>query len=585
MAVSEGCCEQKGMDIFMIDAIGPFFRGYRKQRINWSKIPFDCLSADPQDSCRQFEMIGRDLDLFCRRVAKIGYNSISLDDVAHLTPHPWLEPRINETIAVLQDGFRHLFAIGARHGLAIYLTMDVLSLTAALRQRINGCSRRAILYVAEQVDTVLTSFPEISGIILRIGECDGKDVRGDFRSELILRTAGQVNRMLHGLLPVFERHRRLLILRNWTVGAYRVGDLIWHRGTTARVLRGIDSQWFILSMKYGESDFFRYLPLSEHFFRFPVKKIVELQARREYEGSGEFPSFIGWDYQEYARQLENAQNLVGISVWCQTGGWLPFRRLSFLEESAVWNELNAFVTVKIFRERLSVEEAVALFADRIGCNDKEGFLELVRLDDQVIKELLYIEELADRTLFFRRVRIPPLLTVFWNTVFVNHSLRKILRSLVDSGEQSVETGWLALAKIKRMQELAGSLGLPVDDLQFMADTFFLLALAREYYFLPYDDTVQQRIREAKKQYKKRYPKQVRPRYRIKANFAPFALRSRHLRWLFWITLRNRRGYRLVDYLLTLHLLSLVYRLIVRSRPKVVPKFARKRAMGIDAVFR
>ncbi len=581
----EDCQGQADMDIFLIDAIGPFFRDYQKLRINWSKIPFDRLSTDPHVSHRQFTAIGRDLDLFCRRVAAIGYNSISLDDVAHLTPHPWLEPRINEMIAVLQDGFRRLFGIAAGHGLNVYLTMDVVSQTPAVRRRINGSRRLALAFLTQQVSDALTIFPEISGIIMRIGECDGKDVRGDFRSELILRTAPQVNRMLHELLPIFERRQRLLILRNWTVGAYRVGDLIWHRGTTARALRGIDSGWFVLSMKYGESDFFRYLPLSEHFFRFKVKKIIELQARREYEGSGEYPSFVGWDYHHYARQLQDAENLVGISVWCQTGGWLPFRRLSFLDASAVWNDLNAFVTIKIFRERLSVEEAVALFGTQIGCTDDDRLLELLRLSDEVIKELLYIEELAGRALFFRRVRLPPLLTVFWNTVFINHSVRKILRSLVAGGEQSVAAGWHTLAKIERMKELAGPLGLPVADLQFMADTFFLLALAREYYFLPYDATIQQRIREAKKHYKKCYPKQLRPRYRIKTDFTPFALRSRHLRWLLRITLRDRRGYRLLDYLLTLHLLSLVYRLIVRSRPKAVPKFARKRAMGIDALFR
>ena len=88
----EDCQGQADMDIFLIDAIGPFFRDYQKLRINWSKIPFDRLSTDPHVSHRQFTAIGRDLDLFCRRVAAIGYNSISLDDVAHLTPHPWLEP-------------------------------------------------------------------------------------------------------------------------------------------------------------------------------------------------------------------------------------------------------------------------------------------------------------------------------------------------------------------------------------------------------------------------------------------------------------------------------------------------------------
>ena len=98
---------------------------------------------------------------------------------------------------------------------------------------------------------------------------------------------------------------RHLILRTWTVGAYPVGDCIWHPQTLARCLEGISSPAFILSMKYGESDFFRYLPLNPQFFATKVQKMIELQARREYEGCGEYPSFIGGDCEHYARQLKS----------------------------------------------------------------------------------------------------------------------------------------------------------------------------------------------------------------------------------------------------------------------------------------
>lgn len=573
------------MDIFLIDAIGPFFRNYRKRRVNWSKIPFEHISTDHDECRQQFDNIAADLNTFAAKVSHIGYNSVSLDDVAHLTTDPWLEPHINESIAIYQKEFRSLFAICARYQLSVYLTMDVLSLTPALKTIIGNSRLRARQFLMRQVETLLSTFPEIQGVIIRIGECDGKDVKGEFKSELLLHTPRQVNVMLKDLLPIFERHNRRLILRTWTVGAHKIGDFIWHRGTTAQVLHGIDSPDFILSMKYGESDFFRYLPLNRHFFRFKVKKIIELQARREYEGCGEYPSFIGWDYESFARQLTEAENMVGICVWCQTGGWLPFKRLSFLEPSAIWNELNSYVTLKVFRDMWSVEQAVTGFAGEISCGDPEGLLELLRLDNEVIKELLYLKEVASRKLFFRRVRIPPLLSVFWNTIFINHSVRKVLRYLVVDGKGAVESGYDALLKIERMKTIAVRLQLPDEDIQFMADTFAVLALAREYYFLPYSDEIRQRLRIAKKKYKKQYPKSSRPRYRIKTDFTPFTLRSRHLGWLLRISLRNRRGYRVLDYLLTLHFLSIVYRLITKTRPEIIPKFARKSAMGIDTIFR
>lgn len=573
------------MKIYLIDAIGPFFRGYSKRRINWSKIPFHDLDLEPTKRRNRFDQIARDLEIFSSSVKRIGYNSVSLDDVAHLSPHPWLEQHINETIAIYQEEFRKLFLILKEHDLKIFLTMDVLSFTPALKSHINGCKKRARQFLKEQLETFLTQFPEVSGVIMRIGESDGKDVKGDFKSELILKSPRDVNRLLHDILPTFSNHKRYLILRTWTVGAYKVGDLIWHRKTSARVLKNVDSSWFILSMKYGESDFFRYLPLNKHFYHINAQKMIELQARREYEGCGEYPSFIGWDYHAYAQDLERASNLVGMCVWCQTGGWVPFRRLAFLEPDGIWNEINSFVTIQLFKEKSTVEEALTTYCQTTGCCDPAKLTELLKLSDEVIKDLLYIKEVANLKLFFRRVRIPPLLTVYWNNIFINHSVRKVLLSLVTQPEQCVEKGYTALKKIEKMRKIAKEYNLPHKDITYMADTFSLLALAREYYFLPYSEEIRKRLKDEKKKYKKKYPKSKRPRYRIKTNFSPFFLRRTHLIWLMRFTLRNKRGYRVIDYLLTLHFLGVCYRFIIRIQPEIIPKFARKHAMGIETIFK
>lgn len=573
------------MDIFLIDGIGPFFKEYDKRRINWSKIPFHILKDDPAKCADQFTRIAKDLERFATKVAAIGYNSISFDDVAHLATDPWLEPEVNRRIRLLRKNYQRLFAICRARQLDIYLTMDVLSLTKGLKERIGGRKDLARAFLLRQVQSVIDFFPELSGIILRIGECDGHDVRGIFTSELLIKTPGEANKLIHSLLGIFEKHKKYLILRTWTVGAYPVGDLIWHRRTTAKVLRGIASPYFILSMKYGESDFFRYLPLNKHFFELDVQKIIELQARREYEGCGEFPSFIGWDYELYAKELENASKMMGISVWCQTGGWVPFRRLSYLEPSAIWNELNSFLCIKLFRDRVSVKQAVSQFAGLYGGLDRKKLLKLLKKNDEVIKELLYIREVAEQKRFFRRVRIPPLLAVMWNNIFINDSLRTVLRAFVEDGIPCIDRGYAALSQIKEMEALAKELGLPSSDFRFMYDTFAILALAREYYFRPYDEEIRKKLLEKKRSYKKKYPKSKRPRYRIKTNFTPFVMKRRHLKWLLGVALRNKRGYRVLDHLVTLNFLGYFYRFLVRMRPKIIPKFARKQAMGIGTIFK
>ena len=568
--------------LYLIDAIGPFFRGYQRRTINWSKIPFENLPLDGPERETHWARIRSDLDAFATKVSALGFNAVSLDDVTHLADHEWYEPAVRAKIAVYREEFSRCFAVLAQHGLAVYLTMDFFSTTAALD------ARKVVpeLFVRDLVDRFLSEFPQVAGVIIRIGESDGRDVKDDFHSRLWLKKPAQANAFLKLMLPVFETHRRKLVFRTWTVGAYRIGDLMWHRRTFATVLDGLDSPALIVSMKYGESDFFRYLPLNRNFFRTKVAKIIELQTRREYEGCGEYPSFVGWEYERFAQELRHAENVVGCMIWCQTGGWVPFRRLAFVDDTAVWTELNTFVTLRLFKDGALVEDAVREYAQLTGCPDDRALLELLRLSDEVIRELLYVEEFARQKLFFRRVRIPPLLHVYWHNIFVSHSVRRMLRFFVQDHEGCLRAATRSLERIGQMKTLAAQAALPVADIEYMQDTFGLLALAREYCFGSHEEQTAEQLRLAKRAYKDKYPKSgPRYRYRVKLDFAPLLLQPRYLRWGLNLLFRRKRGYRWVDRIITLHLLSLIYRVISRRRPHWVPEFARESAMGVDVVFR
>jgi hypothetical protein len=573
--------------LYLIDAIGPFFRGYQRRTINWSKIPFEHLKLEGPEREAQWQQIREDLDIFCTKAVAMGFNAVSLDDLTHVADHSWYELDARAKIAVWHTEFRQCFDIISRHGLQLYLTMDVFSATPAVREKLKNVRRTVESFLEELLEQFFTEFPGVSGIIARIGESDAPDVRTEFRSELYLKEPSEVNRFLKALLPVFEKHGRKLIFRTWTVGAYRIGDLMWHRGTFSSVLKGIEeSPALIISMKYGESDFFRYLPLNRNFFRTKVAKIVELQTRREYEGCGEFPSFVGWEYERYARELQQAENMVGIMVWCQTGGWVPFRRLAMLDKEAIWTELNTFVTLRLFRDRQLVEAAVEDFAEERGLPNGRALLELLRLSDDVIRELLYVEEFARQKLFFRRVRIPTILQVYWNNIFISHSVRKVLRYFVTDHESCVRSAKVSMEKLEHMMRLAAESGMPVEDIEFMQDTFRILALAREYYFSPFDADIEARIRLEKKAYKAKYPKGgTRYRYRVKIDFQPFVLNPRYMAWGFKLLMRRQRGYRIIDRILTLHGLSLIYRVVAKRRPHWIPSFAKDSAMGVDTVFK
>lgn len=572
-------------ELYLIDAIGPFFKGYDRARINWSKIPWRRFQKmTPEKREKRFLEIAKDLKTFVEHAAETGYTAVTLDDVVHLAEHEYYETETSDLIAEYRGLFRPLFATCKEAGMDLYLTMDIMSWTPALVEKIGEKEEDINEFLSQLIEQFLIDFPEVAGVIIRIGESDGLDVKDDFRSALQLKDPEMVNRFLKKLLPVFEKHDRTCVFRTWTVGAHHVGDLIWRDSTLEKSLEGITSDHIVLSMKYGESDFFRYLKLNRNFFVTDLPKIVELQSRREYEGAGEYPSFIGYDYEHIATDLREATNVIGMSVWCNTGGWHPFRRLTWIEPEGIWTEINTHVSLRLFRYGDSVEEAVRTLPQ---CTPETtaAWIELMRLSHEVIVDLLYVPDFASQSLYFRRVRIPTLLGVYWHNIFINHSMKKFLGHFVRDGEACIRQGYSAIGKIDRMHDLAATCNLPVEDIEYMKHTFAILALAREYFFRPFDEDIVRRLKKAKKAYKKRYPRGTRYRYAIKLDFKKFRMKRRTIKWMFHYFIRDQKTYRAIDRLVFLRFLSVVYVVVRRAAPRVIPEFARKSAMGIDAIFR
>ena len=570
------------MELFLIDAIGPFFRGYKRKRINWSKIPFMHLEDIGPDD---WSAIEDELREFAGRIAAQGYNAVSLDDLAHLAPHPLHEPEVADRIALLRAKFTRIFdMLHGEFGLRIYLTSDVLPMTPALSDAFGDDPVEVDNYYQNLVRGILDDFPQLAGLILRIGESDGNDVNDPIRTRLHLRDAAGTNRLLRSLLPEFEKRGRDLIFRTWTVGAHRIGDLIWHRGTLEKTLEGLDSPNLIVSMKHGESDFFRYLPLNRSFFRVKQRKLLELQARREYEGAGEYPSFIGWDCERYALELSQVENVAGISVWCQTGGWHRFQRRAYLEKDGrdIWIQLNTAAAIAVFKDGKTADSAVE---ELLGGERVPAALELLDHADTVIREILYIHDFAKQKLFFRRVRIPPLLHVYWDSLFINHGVRKVMRYFVGSPERALVGAEAAAELFPRMIAVARDAGLPVEDIEHMHDFFKLILLARRYYFLPFDESLAARIRTVKEAYKQRWPKETRQRYRIRISFEPFPVRRRVLAIVASVLLRRKRGYRRLDRMVILPWAGLAFRALRQRDPSAMPKLLSKSAMGVETLFK
>jgi hypothetical protein len=488
---------------------------------------------------------------------------------------------LRRKLASYRELYERLFATIASHGLRLFVITDYQffnqSIERHLRER--GCSEAE--FFVETVRAVFDTYPTVDGLVLRMGEGDGIDVEGDFKSRLTIRRPRDARTLLRRLLPLCEERDKLLIFRTWTLGAYPIGDLMWNRRTYDAVFRDVASPNLIVSLKYGDTDFFRYLEVNPLFFHGPHRKIVEFQCRREYEGMGEYPSFVGWLYAGYLSELRRRPcNLVGMYA-IQGGGWAPFRRLAFCGEGSIWNELNTFVTVTLFADGATVEEAVAAFCGWKGIEDIDAFLRLLQLSDEVIENGLYIREFATHAVYFRRVRIPPLVWVFWNNVTATGLVGLLHRYLVRDKSTAVAEGYGAVEKIRGMAGLAAQLGIDDSGFEFQHDTFAILARLRE--VLLGTDSVETRICLAENiaDYRTRYA----DGYRFDEAPSSRADPGRRMVMLFQILLRRQQAYRRSDRLLLNRHVSRFKAFVVRRQQAKLPRFVDKQGMTADVLLR
>ena len=176
------------MELFLIDAIGPIFRGYDRKRVNWSKIPFMHLANATEDD---WAAINAELRTFTRGVTAQGYNAVTLDDLAH---HPLHEPDVTARISILREKFTGFFnLLRDEFCLKVHLTTDVLPMTPAVAAGIDDNPLAINQYYRDLVCQVLDDFPLLSGLILRIGESDGNDVNDPIRTWAVGATASAIS--------------------------------------------------------------------------------------------------------------------------------------------------------------------------------------------------------------------------------------------------------------------------------------------------------------------------------------------------------------------------------------------------------
>ena len=173
------------------------------------------------------------------------------------------------------------------------------------------------------LEELFDEVPSIAGLVIRFGEAGPlyEPMAADYRSAMAIRDARSLRAMLRGLLPLFESRHKTLVLRSWTVGVGPLGHLHTDPRVYEAVLGDIDSPALVISTKFTAGDFFSHLPLNPTLFGGRHRRIVELQAKPEFEGFGAFPNFLGEEHARALRVLTSANTrIVGTYLWSQLGG-------------------------------------------------------------------------------------------------------------------------------------------------------------------------------------------------------------------------------------------------------------------------
>jgi hypothetical protein len=549
------------MKLFLIDAIGPFFTDNQPKTINWSKIPFDNLERNQQICLGKFEKVKRNFSVFVQKIATLGYNAVSLDDVAHLVSFNFYPKELKFKIMEYQKQFSDIFNLAKSQNLKIFLTTDLMFFNDYIENYCQGSDEKTIGLLKQAFSSLFVDFP-IDGIILRMGEADGLDVAGDFQSKLIIKKPEQLNKYLKKLLPIFEKYQKKLIVRTWTVGAYPIGDLNWNKETYDSVFNDLNSQNLIVSMKYGASDFFRNLELNPLFLNTPQQKLIELQAKREYDGFGDLPYCTAWGYYDYYQKLKSRPDMAGIMVWCQTGGWSKKRSLTYLENSSFWTELNTVSTLKIFQSGFSPEEAIASF------NQKPGLIEFLKKYNQISFDLMYLNS-AKRTYYFRRLLLPPLLWIHWNQITLNALTIGLYRFIKPNSSNTI------LADLEELLSIGCQA--KVKDIEYIYDTLKVFYFCRQ--------ALESKLNEDRLLPQVRaYQEKYLDSYHISINLKTD--NSYLINLLCKIFIRQKSAYRLIDrLLLNPTISSLILKFIYLTQKNKLPQFVDQQAMGLKTLFR
>ncbi|MFB4303134.1 hypothetical protein [Actinomadura sp. NTSP31] len=352
-------------------------------------------------------------------------------------------------------------------GMKVFFQTDMLALSPPLKRYlgdIDTSSPRLWSVYRAGLHELFTALPYADGAMVRIGEGGGtyKLAGWDYRSEIRVTTVPQVRAMLTALLAQADADDRDLIFRTWSVGVGAVGDMHTDPASYHQVLDGIDDDHLIVSTKYGLGDFYSELPLNTTLSTGRQRRIVEFQARREFEGFGALPNDLGDLQQRALRTLLAANpNIVGVWDWTQDGGPLRAGPMTLYLRTGFWQmwDVNVYLTARLaWDPDLDTAAATRDWIRQTFSADPatvSAIAQVMASSRRMVTDGLYIGPYAGHRVRALGLEPPPMMWIFeWDIVTGDSAaLDTIYRVARPRIGEAITEGRDAVALARRMRAL------------------------------------------------------------------------------------------------------------------------------------
>ncbi|MDX1613377.1 MAG: hypothetical protein R3300_03645 [Candidatus Promineifilaceae bacterium] len=371
----------------------------------------------------------------------------------------------------LRRAFDPLFRQAHQQGMMVVLKTDMLArsgpLDAYFQEKLGGIDAEdpALWRVYQQgLAELFDTFPYLEGLMIRIGEAGSiYNVSGwDYTSSLDVKSIAAVRLMLEAMSDTAAQYDKTIFFRTWSVGVGQAGDMHTNPITYQRLLGDFNPPNLVVSTKLVMGDFYSYLPFNPTLLSGQQRRIVEFQARREFESFNTFPNYLGPDHQAALATFTAANPQVeGLWLWTQGGG--PWRAgpMTLYPFHGLWQTYddNVYVTARLGWDPGADLSAVsAAWVRRTLSDDPATVVRLTQMlarSREAVLQGLYIRPFARQQVLGLGLEPPPMLWIFeWDIVSGASSVLATNYEVAKAElDQAIAEGFAAVALVQEMRAL------------------------------------------------------------------------------------------------------------------------------------